>query len=77
MPKSDLQLNGGPYAPVADRVALFYGTFPDGRIITDRVSETPPRWLRRWLEQRDAREDQERGGLSRDHSLSPSGAEPS
>jgi hypothetical protein len=33
VPKSDLPI-GGEYAPVADRVALFYERFPAGRIIT-------------------------------------------
>jgi hypothetical protein len=33
VPKSDLPI-GGDYAPVADRIALFYERFPAGRIIT-------------------------------------------
>jgi hypothetical protein len=33
VPKSDLPI-GGEYAPVADRIALFYERFPAGRIIT-------------------------------------------
>lgn len=33
MPKSDLAI-GGEYAPVADRIALFYERFPAGRIVT-------------------------------------------
>lgn len=33
MPKSDL-LSGPDYAPVAERIALFYERYPDGRIIT-------------------------------------------
>lgn len=33
MPKSDLP-SGPDYAPVADRIALFYERYPDGRIIT-------------------------------------------
>jgi hypothetical protein len=33
VPKSDLPI-GGEYAPVADRIALFYERFPGGRIIT-------------------------------------------
>ena len=40
MPKTDLALAGGDYAPVADRVALFYERFPDGRIITELVART-------------------------------------
>jgi hypothetical protein len=37
MPKSDRQLDPG-YAPVADRIALFYERHPEGRIVTDLVS---------------------------------------
>lgn len=33
MPKSDLPI-GAEYAPVADRIALFYERFPEGRIVT-------------------------------------------
>jgi hypothetical protein len=33
VPKSDLPI-GGEYAPVADRISLFYERFPAGRIIT-------------------------------------------
>ena len=38
MPKTDLQLPGNDYAPVADRIRLFYEAFPSGRIITKLVS---------------------------------------
>ncbi len=38
MPKSDLALAGGEYAPVADRITLFYERFPEGRIITELVA---------------------------------------
>ena len=38
MVKSDLELPGGDYALVADRITLFYQRFPDGRIITELVS---------------------------------------
>jgi hypothetical protein len=38
MPKADLNLVSGPYAPVADRVALFYRSHPTGRIVTTLVS---------------------------------------
>jgi hypothetical protein len=38
MPKSDLALASGDYAPVADRITLFYQRFPAGRIVTDLVS---------------------------------------
>lgn len=37
MPKSDRQLDPG-YAPVAERIALFYERHPEGRIVTDLVS---------------------------------------
>ena len=37
MPKSDLPI-GGDYAPVADRIALFYERFPSGRIMTDLIT---------------------------------------
>lgn len=40
MPKSDLQLAGGDYALVADRITLFYARHPDGRIITELVART-------------------------------------
>jgi hypothetical protein len=33
VPKSDLSIEG-EYAPVADRIALFYERFPEGRIVT-------------------------------------------
>ena len=39
MPKSDLALAGGDYAPVAERITLFYERFPEGRIITELVSQ--------------------------------------
>jgi hypothetical protein len=38
MPKADLNLVSGPYAPVADRVALIYESHPTGRIFTRMVS---------------------------------------
>jgi hypothetical protein len=38
MPKSDLALDLSGYAPVADRVALFYQKYPNGRIVTELVS---------------------------------------
>lgn len=40
MPKSDLTLTRGEYAPVARRVALFYEAHPSGRIVTELVSRT-------------------------------------
>jgi hypothetical protein len=38
MPKSDLSLDLTGYAPVADRLALFYQKHPSGRIVTELVS---------------------------------------
>jgi hypothetical protein len=35
MAKVDLSIGAGDYAPVADRIALFYERFPEGRIITE------------------------------------------
>ena len=40
MPKADLNLVSGTYAPVADRVALFYKSFPTGRIVTTLISRS-------------------------------------
>jgi hypothetical protein len=40
MPKSELRLAGGEYAPVAARIALFHAKYPDGRVITELVSKT-------------------------------------
>ena len=37
MPKTTLPFDTGAYAPVADRIALFYERHPTGRIITDLV----------------------------------------
>jgi hypothetical protein len=38
MPKSDSSFNPDGYAPVADRIRLFYERFPMGRIATELVS---------------------------------------
>jgi hypothetical protein len=38
MPKSDSSFNPDGYAPVADRIQLFYDRFPGGRIITELMS---------------------------------------
>jgi hypothetical protein len=38
MPKSDLPMPGD-YAPVADRIQLFYERFPKGQILSDLVSQ--------------------------------------
>jgi hypothetical protein len=40
MPKSELELVGRAYAPVAMRITLFYERFPEGRIVTDLVSRS-------------------------------------
>ena len=40
VPKHELLFDIGEYAPVADRITLFYARFPTGRIITRLVSRT-------------------------------------
>ena len=40
MPKHELVLNAGEYAPVADRITLFYSRYPTGRILTRLLSQT-------------------------------------
>jgi len=40
VPKHELLFDVGEYAPVADRVTLFYARFPTGRIITRLISRT-------------------------------------
>ena len=40
MPKHELLFDVGEYAPVADRITLFYARFPTGRITTRLVSRT-------------------------------------
>jgi hypothetical protein len=40
MPKSDSSFNPADYAPVADRITLFYSRFPNGRILTELISRT-------------------------------------
>ena len=40
MPKHELLFDIGEYAPVADRITLFYARFPTGRIITRLISRT-------------------------------------
>ena len=37
MPKTTLPFDSGAYAPVADRIALFYERHPSGRIVTDLI----------------------------------------
>lgn len=38
MPKFDAAFDPDSYAPVADRIRLFYDRFPSGRIITDLIA---------------------------------------
>lgn len=40
MPKAELELVGGEYATVAERIEAFYARFPEGRIITELVTRT-------------------------------------
>src|ERR687885_705492 len=40
MPKAGPWFSSGEYAQVADRIALFYERFPQGRIITELVSRS-------------------------------------
>ena len=40
MPKSDLLYDVGEYAPVADRITMFYARYPTGRILTRLISRT-------------------------------------
>ena len=40
MPKYEVISGGGEYAPVADRITLFYARHPTGRILTRLVSRT-------------------------------------
>ena len=40
MPKYELVTNAGEYAPVADRIILFYARHPTGRILTRLLSRT-------------------------------------
>jgi hypothetical protein len=40
IPKSDVNYSGEGYAPVADRVRLFYERYPAGRIVTHLVRRT-------------------------------------
>ena len=54
MPKSDLP-SGPDYAPVADRVALFYERYPDGRIITHLAMHNEREIMFRASVYRDAR----------------------
>ena len=38
MPKTDAQFDPALYAPVADRIQLFYERYPKGRLVTELVS---------------------------------------
>ena len=40
MPKYELVTDAGEYAPVADRITLFYARYPTGRILTRLLSRT-------------------------------------
>ena len=40
MPKSELVYDVGEYAPVADRITMFYARYPTGRILTRLLSRT-------------------------------------
>lgn len=40
MPKHERVFDAGEYAPVADRITLFYARYPAGRIVTRLVSRT-------------------------------------
>jgi len=40
VPKHELLFDVGEYAPVADRITLFYARFPTGRIITRLIERT-------------------------------------
>src|SRR5215216_1893261 len=39
-PKTDLPIDSGEYAPVAERIKLFYAAHPTGRIVTELVRLT-------------------------------------
>jgi hypothetical protein len=54
VPKSDLP-SGPDYAPVADRIALFYERYPDGRIITHLTMHNEREIMFRASVYRDAR----------------------
>ncbi|MEO6055926.1 MAG: hypothetical protein ABI860_00060 [Gemmatimonadales bacterium] len=41
MPKTTHDFDPDNYAPVAERIELFYERFPTGRILTDLVQQTP------------------------------------
>jgi len=40
MPKYEIVADGGDYAPVAERITLFYARYPTGRILTRLISRT-------------------------------------
>jgi hypothetical protein len=40
VPKHELVFDAGEYAPVADRITLFYARYPTGRILTRLLSRT-------------------------------------
>ena len=46
VPKHELLFDVGEYAPVADRITLFYARFPMGRITTRLIARTEDEILR-------------------------------
>lgn len=56
MPKTDAQFDPAEYAPVADRIALFWRQHPSGRILTELVSRTESEVVFRALVFRSAEE---------------------
>lgn len=53
MPKTDAQFDPALYAPVADRIQLFYERYPTGRLVTELVSRHDGETVFRALAYRD------------------------
>jgi hypothetical protein len=53
MPKTDAQFDPALYAPVADRIQLFYERYPKGRLVTELVSRHDGETVFRALAYRD------------------------
>jgi hypothetical protein len=53
MPKTDAQFDPALYAPVADRIQLFYQRYPKGRLVTELVSRQDGETVFRALAYRD------------------------
>lgn len=53
MPKTDAQFDPALYAPVADRIQLFYERYPNGRLVTELVSRHDGETIFRALAYRD------------------------